>query len=96
MSHPRPAIRVYFAPLARRRKEMWVGETDKPNRTIKIDPRIPNVGKTFFHELLHVQHPDWGEERVEAEEELRWSRMTWKQKARLYQMLGSAKLEGEE
>ena len=96
MSRLRPAIRIFFAPLANRRKpEMWVGETDKQARTIRLDPRVPHLGKTLLHEMLHVQHPDWGEDRVEAEEELRWSRMNWRDKARLYQLLGSAKLEGE-
>ena len=97
MTRPRPALRIIFAPLARRRRnEMRVGQADKPNRTIWIDPRVANVGKTLYHELTHVRHPDWGEERVEAEEDLRWGRMTWKEKARLYQMLGQAVLEGEE
>jgi hypothetical protein len=93
----RPAVRIIFAPLAnRRRNEMRVGEADKANRTIRIDPRVANVAKTLYHELTHVRHPDWGEERVEAEEELRWGRLSWKQKARLYQLLGSARIEGEE
>ena len=98
----KPAIRIIFAPLARRARKVGdetihiYGEADKKNRTIWLDPRLSEVGKTLVHELLHIRHPSWSEEKVVAEEELRWNRMTWKQKANLYRMLGSAKLEGED
>jgi hypothetical protein len=93
----RPALRIIFAPLALRRPCDPVRPTqgEARGRTIKLDPRLADVGKTLYHEWLHVRHPSWPESRIRAAEELGWQRMTWKQKAKLYQMLGSAKLEGE-
>lgn len=101
---PRPAVRIVFAPLARRNRSKQEaaegtqigGLAHKAERTIKLDPRLDQVGRTLLHELLHVRHPKWEEAKVAAEEELRWTRMGWREKARLYQMLGSARLEGEE
>jgi hypothetical protein len=101
MSRIRPAVRIVFAPIAfrgRKKKdpaEHIHGEADKANRTIRIDPRLPEIGSTLLHELTHVRHPDWSEEKVTAYEHIRWSKMGWRQKARLLQLLGSAKLEGE-
>jgi len=100
----RPAVRIVFAPIARRNRSRAeaadetsvAGLSYKRERTIKLDPRMDNLGRTLYHELLHVRHPDWTEERIGAEEELRWNRMTWKSKARLYQMLGTAHVEGED
>lgn len=92
----RPAVRIIFAPVALRHHDrVRPTQGEARGRTIWLDPRLADVGKTLLHELLHVRHPSWPEEKVRAEEELRWGRMTWKQKARLYQMLGSARLEGE-
>jgi hypothetical protein len=98
MSAPRPAVKIVFAPLARRgvkRGDLLHLYGTATGRTIKLDPRLHNLGRTLLHELLHVQHPDWTEEKVHFEEDRRWARMTWKQKARMYQLLGSATLEGE-
>ncbi len=98
----RPAVRIIFAPLALRgRNATRFAKCERTHgdacgRTIRLDPRLAEVAKTLYHELLHVQHPDWAEDRVAAHEELNWNRMTWKRKARLYQMLGGARLEGEE
>lgn len=95
----RPAIRIIFGPLARRGAK--TGDLrhlhgQSQGRTVWLDPRLPDVGRTLLHEMLHIKHPSWEEEKIVAEEELRWSKMTWKAKARLYQMLGSALIEGEE
>ncbi len=98
----RPAVRIIFAPLALRGRKGNAGALcavvhgQAQGRTIWIDPRLGELGRTLYHELTHVRHPSWTEDQVIAHEELRWNRMTWKAKARLYQMLGSAKLEGEE
>lgn len=97
----RPAVRIIFAPLALRGRHAARFKTcerfhgDALGRTIRLDPRLAEVAKTLYHELLHVRHPDWTEDKVSAYEELHWNRMTWKQKAQLYRMLGSARLEGE-
>ena len=102
MPRLRPAIRIVFAPLARRGARRHHVDFDAHlqgqtcGRTVWLDPRLPNVAKTLLHELIHVRHPSWSEDRVAAAEEFRWVRMGWKAKARLYQMLGAAKLEGEE
>jgi len=95
----KPAIRIVFAPLARRgaiKGDLRHLHGQAQGRTIWLDPRLPDVGATLLHELLHVRHPGWPEEKVVAEETLRWQRMGWRQKARLYQMLGGAILEGEQ
>ncbi len=96
----RPAVRIIFAPLARRGRRAGhpLGYThgNASGRTVWLDPRLSEVGRTLYHELLHIRHPSWSEDQVSAEEELRWNRMSWKTKAKLYQMLGGAKLEGEE
>ena len=101
--HPtRMAVHIIFAPLARRgarkRHPLFEAPTqgESRGRTIWLDPRLPNVAKTLLHELLHVWHPGWNEDRVRAAEEDRWARMSWREKAGLYRMLGSAHLEGGE
>jgi hypothetical protein len=95
----KPALRIIFAPLAARYRDydhhVRPTQGTAAGRTIRLDPRMADVGKTLFHEWLHVQHPSWSEERVRAEEERQWLRMTWKRKAALYKMLGSALIEGE-
>ena len=96
----KPAVRIYFAPLLHRVKHirdrgaMIVGESAQ--RTIWIDPRDKSIGRTLLHELIHRNHPSWTEQRVIYEERKRWAKMTWKAKARLLQLFGSAKIEGEE
>ena len=92
----KPAIRIIFAPLHMR----WRSETVKTHgsmsgRTIRLDPRSLNVARVLLHELVHAQHPGWTERRVERSESSRWLKMSWKQKARLYQLLASARIEGE-
>ena len=101
--HPvRHAVRIVWAPLARRgarRKDPLYDactQGESRGRTIWIDPRLPNVAKTLFHELIHTWHPSWSEDRVRASEEYRWARMGWKEKAGLYRMLAKARLEGAE
>jgi hypothetical protein len=102
LMRPKPAVRIIFAPLARRgaRKGHALYEAhlqgQAQGRTVWLDPRMPNVAKVLLHELIHVRHPSWPEDRVAAAEEYRWQHMGWKQKAKLYQMLGSARLEGDE
>ena len=92
----RPAVRIIFAPCARRdRDPVRPTHGRAKGRTVWIDPRLADVGKTLYHELLHVRHPSWDEDSVRAAEELGWQRMTWKQKAKLYRMFGTAILEGE-
>lgn len=85
----RPAVRIVLAPLGRQNHR---GES--LGRTIWLDPRWPDVARTLLHELLHIWHPSWSETRVLREERRRWRRMSWKQKAKLYQMLASAQLSG--
>lgn len=97
----RPAVRIILAPIARRGPQKRDDGFDAPKqgetsgRTIWIDPRLPHVAKTLLHELIHVQHPGWCEERVSATEEYRWTHMSWRKKAELYRLLGSAEIEGE-
>ncbi len=96
----RPAVRIIFAPIMSRSKTdrergLFVHGTAQ-NRTITIDPRSSEIGKTLLHELLHIRHPDWSEEAIVSETRLRWGKMSWKEKARLLRLLGSARLEGEE
>lgn len=105
MKRPRPAVRIVFAPIVfrgRKQRQNFEkcmrlhGLADKAKRTILLDPRLSDVAMTLYHELTHIRHPSWTEDQVEAHEQMRWLRMSWREKARLYQMLGSARLEGEE
>jgi hypothetical protein len=96
----RPAVRIIFAPImsrskAERERGLYVHGMAQ-NRTITIDPRSSEIGKTLLHEMLHLRHPDWSEEAIVSETRLRWGKMSWKEKARLLRLLGSAHLEGEE
>jgi hypothetical protein len=97
----RPAVKIVLAPIARRGARRTQRDFAAPTqgesrgRTIWLDPRFPNLVKTLYHELLHLWHPSWHEDRVGAAEELGWSRMTWKRKAHLARLLGQAQIEGE-
>lgn len=100
----KPAVRIVFAPIALRNRSKIErdagmhthGEADKEKRTVYIDPRMSDIGPTLYHELTHIRHPDWDEDRVHAYEIIRWGKMGWREKARIYQLLGSAILKGEE
>jgi hypothetical protein len=95
-----PAVRIIFAPLFQRfkydndRAQFVHGTTE--GRVIKLDPRSSELGKTLLHELLHVRHPSWSEVAIISETKLRWGKMGWKEKAKLYQMLSAAKIENED
>ena len=102
----RPAVRIIFAPIMSRSKRdrergLYTHGTTQ-NRTITLDPRSSEIGKTLLHgagspgRLIHLRHPDWSEEAVVSETRLRWGKMSWKEKARLLRLLGAARLEGEE
>ena len=96
----RPAIRIIFAPLFNKSKKISEaggfinGEADK--RTIWLDPRSSMILDTLVHEMTHIRHPDWTEEMVKSYTRLRMKKMGWKEKARLLQLLGNAKIKGEE
>jgi len=94
----RPAIRIILAPLKRynskanRQRDIPLYGMQQ-GRTIYIDPRTENPISTFKHELLHLEHPDWTEQKVEIEEIRWWKESTWKQKAELLILLGRAELK---
>jgi hypothetical protein len=95
----RPAVRIVFAPMSHRygtyRRDGRKVLGDTRGRVVRVDPRSGTPARILLHELLHVQHPSWSEATVLVEERRRWARMSWRGKARLYQMLGSARLEGD-
>ena len=91
----RPAVRIIFAPIMSRSKKdrergLFVHGTAQ-NRTITIDPRSSEIGKTLLHEMLHIRHPDWSEEAIVSVTRLRWGKMSWQEKARLLRLRGSAR-----
>lgn len=96
----RPAVRIIFAPLFLRDKVVREAGAflhgNARGRTIWIDPRSSSLLETMVHELTHVDHPSWSEEGVEAHTQKRMKKMSWKEKARLLKLLGSAIIEGEE
>lgn len=96
----RPAVKIIFAPLFLRNKKVREGggyvHGEAKNRTIWLDPRSSEIGKTLLHELIHVRHPSWSEAAVITETHKRWMKMSWKEKARLLKLLGAAMLEGED
>ena len=95
----RPAVKIVFAPLFYRnkkeREEGKVTHGEALRRTVKLDPRSSDIGKTLLHELLHVRNPSWSEQAVVTETNRKWKKMSWKEKARMLRLLGSATLEGE-
>lgn len=97
----KPAVRIVLAPIARRGARRSDPAFEAPlqgqavGRVITIDPRVPLPHKVLLHELTHVRHPDWDEDRVRAYEELRWTRMSWRRKAELLRLLATAQIEGE-
>jgi hypothetical protein len=95
----KPAIRIVFAPLFKRDKTVrdagqYLHGTAS-GRTVTIDPRSSSLLDTFVHELTHIRHPSWPESAVEEHTKRRLKKMSWKEKARLLQLLGSGKIEGE-
>lgn len=106
----RPAIRIIFAPIFLRDKKVREkgyfqhGYTRTPSpgasregtRTIYLDPRSSKLGETFLHEQIHIENPSWSERSVEEETKRRWNKMTWKDHARLWKLLASAHIEGED
>ncbi len=95
----RPAIKIIFAPLNNRSKEHrekgMVVEGEALGRTIWLDPRSSDIGITLLHEMIHIQKPSYTEKEVVQETKKRWTKMSWKEKARLLKLLGHAELEGE-
>lgn len=95
----RPAIRIVFAPLflrdkvVRERGAFLHGNAQ--GRTIWLDPRSSYLLDTMVHEMTHVAHPSWSETDVEAHTKKRMKKMSWKEKANLLKLLGSAIIEGE-
>jgi hypothetical protein len=103
----KPAIRIFFAPLFKRPKSFQAGgrheglylhgeATVAPGRTIRLDPRSSMLLPTLVHEMTHVRHPSWNEKQVDEHTSRRMKKMSWKEKARLLQLLGRANIEGEE
>ncbi len=86
----RPAIRIILAPLQREAPKGHKLMGTAEGRTIRLDPRQPNIVQTYLHEKLHVEHPSWSETRVRAETASRWKKMTWRQKAMLTRELAHA------
>lgn len=89
-----PIARILFS--ASKQKAGVLGSCnwkDGEKRTIRIDPTHASPARTLLHEYLHLINPEWSEARVLREERKRWSKLTWKDKSRLYQQLGKAKIE---
>ncbi len=87
-----PIHRLVFRPIkAARPRGKWDGAFGKcysRRRLIVLDSRGPHLARTLLHELLHLSYPGWSERRVRIEERARWKKLTWKDKARLYQAIG--------
>jgi hypothetical protein len=92
-----PIHRLQFRPLMARRGRAYrkgiLGQCFKRERLIELDPRQPHLARTYLHELLHLAHPKWSEARVRREERASWAKLTWKDKARLYQAIGKGVIE---
>lgn len=96
----KPAVRIIFAPIFKRDKAVREAgdflHGTAQGRTITIDPRGSSILDTLVHELCHIRHPDWTEQMVRDHTKIRMGKMGWKEKARLLQLLGNARIEGEE
>jgi len=60
---------------------------------IQVDPRSTTpLARLLLHELFHVVRPMWSETRVRQWESKLWRSATWKEKAKLYKLLGKGRL----
>lgn len=96
----RPALRIKFAPLFKREKAVreagqFLHGTAR-GRTIELDPRGSDILRTMVHEMTHIDHPSWTEKQVLDYTEVRLRKMSWKKKASILKLLGSAIIEGED
>lgn len=92
----RPAIRIILCPLQREAPKGHKLLGTALGRTIRLDPRQPNIVTTYLHEKLHVLHPGWSETQVRRETARRWKRMSWVEKAKLVKELAHAQIGGDE
>lgn len=97
----KPAIRIIFAPIFKRDKAIREAgdylHGMASGRTITLDPRgAETLLDTMVHEIAHCNHPDWSEQAIREYTKRRIKKMSWKEKARMLQLLGNATLEGEE
>jgi hypothetical protein len=97
----KPAIRIIFAPIFKRDKEVRERglylHGKATGRTVTLDPRgAETLLDTMVHEIAHCNHPDWSEQAVREYTKRRLSKMSWKEKARMLKLLGNAIIEGEE
>jgi len=81
----RPAVRIVFAPRV----------PAISGRTVRLDPRAQDVAEVLCRALLRMRHPAWSARAIRTTAKHLWLRKTWREKAEVYRMLGSAKLEGE-
>jgi hypothetical protein len=86
-------MRLVFKPMLGREK----AHGSCVGNTILLDPtsKIP-LAKTLLHELLHAEHPEWSEWKVQREERAGWKRLTWREKAILYKQLGKGVMLNDE
>lgn len=67
------------------------GEIFFPNKiTIDLCDTM-NPIKTYLHELIHMEHPDWLEKKVLKVMERRWNRMSTRQRFELGKKLFNRK-----
>lgn len=94
----RPAVRIIFGCFRQQRGKAIVEGAIMQGqpRTVYLDPRSSNLGRVFVHEMIHIKHPSWCERAVITETKKVWDKMSWKEKARIYQLFGTAKIENED
>lgn len=76
--------KIYFCRLT---KDV-LGDSQYPSGVIRIDlHKNRDYLYTFLHEMLHLEHPEWSEERVVRGTANAWKRLTAKQKFELGHIL---------
>ena len=77
--------------LLRRLSSGIQGETCAGESVVHVDPTRMNVGHTLYHELLHFNHPEWSENKVQRETARFWRAASWREKAALLRLFGKAR-----
>ena len=68
-------------PKVKFKHTFWaLGEYCPSKNEVKLDlKREVNFLRIYLHELIHAEHPEWGETRVRRETTKRWRKMTYYQ-----------------
>lgn len=83
-----------FGDMNSETKKVRVNKKKHKSQSAKGSSPKPNgdehLGKTIFHEDLHIKHPKWTEKQVRKHEK-DWAKLSPKEKKRYYSKLNKSK-----